>query len=749
VVRVSERPPNSPANVDGTAPATFREWQRDLRSYERLAAFDWSEVSLTEIAEPERVTGATVTAEYFSILKHAPLHGRPLVAADMAAGRERVVVLSEPLWQRRFGGNPAVLGQQVLINGAAHEIVGVMPRSYVFPPAAELWLPLVFSQSQASDRTSNQLRVIGLLAKDATVEQAHAEVVAHQHTIAQRFPAAREQWSAIAEPVQSFYGDDPRPYMMTSMVSVLLVLLIGCANVANLLLARATGRERELAVRTALGASRGRIIRLLLTESSVLALAGGIGGIVIALWGVLLFRNLIPAELVRFNPGWTAIGVDGATLGFALLSALGSCLVFGILPALQAARDSTYDNMRDAGRGLIGARSRNRTRNTLVVAEIALALTLVVSTGIMLRSFKSLLDVHPGFRRDHVLTMQIALPSATYDTPERRNDFYLRLEEKLRALPRVSDLGFVNVLPMSWNETATRLADQARAQAPESELPIVRRRIVSDAFFRTLESPRTQGRNFAAQDHLNGPAVVIVSDRLARLLWPAQKPIGKRVRLLGDTIWSEVVGVAADVRHNPNVGDAIQPTVYLPLRQRPAAALAIVLRTSAEPTRLATAVQRQITSLDAGLAAGEVHTLERVIHNALSPQRASARLLGVFGAIALILACVGIYGVMSYAVAQRASELGVRVTLGARQADILRLILQQGALLTGLGAFLGLGGAWVFARSLQALMHDAAPPSLPAFLAGTLLLMTTAMLACYLPARRAAATDPTLLLRRE
>jgi putative ABC transport system permease protein len=544
------------------------------------------------------------------------------------------------------------------------------------------------------------------------------------------------------------YGDNPRPYLMTSLVSVLLVLLIGCANVANLLLARATNRERELALRTALGASRSHIVRLMLTESSVLALAGGVGGILIALWGVLLFRNLLPAELVKFNPGWASIRVDAATLGFALLSTLGSCAVFGILPALQAARDSMHGAMREAGRGLTGARS-NRTRNALVVAEIALALTLVVSTGIMLRSFKRLLDVHPGFRRDHVLTMQIALPQQTYSTAERRAEFYARLEERLRTLPGVNDLGLVDALPMGWSDPATRLADRARAQLPEHELPIVSRRIVSDAFFRALDIPVMNGRSFSAQDHLRSASVVIVSDRLARQLWPSQKALGKRVRLLGDSSWSEVVGVAADTRPNPNVGAAIQPTVYLPLRQRPAPALALVLRTSTEPTSVATAVQHQISNLDPGLAAGDVHTLERVIQNALAPQRATTRLLGVFGAIALILACVGIYGVMSYAVAQRALELGVRVALGARGSDVLRLVLQQGALLTGLGALLGLGGAWVFARSLQALLHDAAPPSLPVFLAGTLLLTTTAMLACYLPARRAAATDPTALLRRE
>ncbi len=750
VVRVTELPPNAPAGVDGVAPATFLEWQRELRSYEHLTGFDWSAVSLTGTEQPERVSAVRVTPSFFAILARAPLHGRALTETDLEPGRNNVVVLSEPLWKRRFASNPGVIGTHILVNGANHEVVGVMPEEFVFPPGSELWLPLSISGLAASDRMGNTIGVIATLKPGITVQQANAEVAAHEQTVAARFPQARTSWTALAEPVQQYYGANPRPYMSVALVAVLLVLLIGCANVANLLLARATGRGRELAVRAALGASRSRIARMLFTESAVLALVGGVAGVLIALWGVLLFRNSIPAELVKFNPGWSAIRVDGPTLVFALVMALGSSVVFGVLPALQGARDSAYAAMREGARGTVGTRARNRTRSALVVVEIALALTLVVSTGLMLRSFKSLLDAHPGFRRDHLLTMQVELPLEKYDTRERRADFYLRLEERLGSLAGVTGVGFVNVLPMDWNETATRLTDEARRNAPEAEMPITRTRTVSDQYFRTMEIPLLRGRPFDQRDNFNSTPVVMVSDRLAQQLWPRGGALGRRVRLIGDTIWREVIGVVADTRHNPNVpGDPIQPTVHLPLRQRGAGSMAIVLRTAGEPAALTGVAQREIARLDQGMAAGDVRSLERVIYNALAPQRTTAGMMGVFGVVALLLACVGVYGVMSYTVARRATELGVRVTLGARQADVLGLVLLHGARLASAGTLLGLGGAWALARAMQSLMKDAAAPDPITFAGGTLLLLGTALLACYVPARRAAAADPTALLRQE
>ncbi|MGH7470679.1 MAG: ABC transporter permease [Longimicrobiales bacterium] len=747
VVRVTEMPPQARRDFNGVAPATFLEWQRELRSYTQIAGIDWSAVNLTGTTEPERVSSAYVTPGFFTILKQAPLLGRALIEADIQPGRDQVVVLSHALWQRRFASQSDVIGQRVAINGQTHEIVGVMPVEFVFPPGAELWLPLSIAGTAASDRMGNNyVDVIATLKPGITVDQASAEVAAHERTVTERFPLERQSWSALAEPVQHYYGADPRPYLRVAFLAVLLVLLIGCANVANLLLARATGRMRELAVRTALGASRGDIVRLLLTESALLALVAGVAGVLIALWGVLLFRNSIPAELVKFNPGWTSIRVDAPTLAFALIIALGSSLVFGVLPALQAARTSVQGELRE---NAPGSRRRNRTRNALVVLEIALALMLVVSTGLLLRSFKSLLDADGGFRRERILTMQIALPTDRYETPMRRSDFYLRLEESLHALNGVESVGLVNILPMDWSDIATRVTDDVRPALAEGEMPIVRSRTVSDRYFQALDIPVIRGRNFDSQDHRESTPAVIVSDRLARQLWAGSDPLRHRLRQVGDTIWWQVIGVVADTRHNPNVGDPIQPTVHFAARQRGPVAMSIVLRTTGEPSTVATDAQRAIAQLDPTLAAGDVRSLERVIHNALAPQRSSAGMLGVFGLVALILACLGVYGVMSYSVARRASELGVRVALGARQSDMLGLIMHQGARLTTAGTLLGLGGAWALARAMQGLMHDAARPSLLTIAAGTLVLVTTALLACYLPARRAAATDPTSLLRRE
>jgi putative ABC transport system permease protein len=745
VVRVSELPPNSPPTTNGVSAGTLAEW-KNVRAFRQVGGFTRAEVSLTGTTDPERVTANRVTPSFFSILSGRALLGRTLLESDVDAGRQHVVVLGYALWQRR-GADREIIGKTMLIDGTSHEIVGVMPREFVFPPAAELWLPLSLSPDALLDRGGNFINALAMLRPGYSVARANAEVNALQRTVEQRFPQVRADWTAVVEPIQHFYGRQSRPYMLAALGSVSLVLLIACANVANLLLARASGRQRELAVRTAMGASRGRIISLLLTESAVLALIGGAAGIMIALWGVLLFRNSIPAELVKFNPGWTEIRVNGPTLLFALVVAVGSSLLFGVLPALQAARDSLQGNLREGGRGTVGMSSGNRTRNALVVIEVALALMLVVSTGLMLRNFKTLLDTPPGFQRENILTMQLALPPEKYDTGERINGFYDALHERLLTVPGVLSAGFVNVLPMDWNDTETRVTDDAHAAAPERDQPIIRVRTVSDDYFRTLQIPLRSGRHF--DDRLDGLKVAIVSERLARQLAPDGRILGKRVQLLGDTAWLEIIGVVADTRHNPNVGEAIQPTLHLPLRQKPLRRNAIVLRTAGEPADVAAAAQHAISSLDPGLAAGDVRSLEKVIHNALSPQRGSAGMAGIFGTVALVLACVGVYGVMSYSVARRAAEMGVRVALGARNTDVLRLVMQNGARITGLGVVIGLGGALALSRAMQSLMKDAAQFDTLTFAASTALLILTALFATYIPARRAAATDPTLLLRRE
>lgn len=749
VVRVSELPPNPPDGIDGSAIGTALEWRREAQSIDALAAFRWTAVNLAGTIEPERLTGTLVMPAFFSILGQSPLHGRALVEADGEAGAPPVLVLSEPLWRRRFGGDARVIGSTVQVDGVAHEIVGVMPNSFVFPPGAELWLPMQIPANAEQQRGPNAYAVIARLKTGFSVEQAHAEINAIQRDIVARYPNERANWTAIVEPVQRFYGAFARPYLVVAFAAVLFVLLIGCANVANLLLARATARERELAVRSALGASRLRLIRQLLTESVVLALTGGIAGVLVALWGVRLFRNAIPPELVRFNPGWTTIRVDGETLVFALGLALGTSLIFGVLPALQAARPGIQGTLRDGARGMVGG-VRNRTRNALVVAEIALALMLVVGTGIMLSSFRTLVNADPGFRQSGVLAFAVALPAERYAEAAERIEFYRRFEEGVNALPEVRAAGLTSILPMDYADSGTRVTDQARADAKEEEQPIVRIRYVSSGYFSTLNVPLIRGRNFDSRDHADAPRVAIISNQLARQLWPHDDPIGKRIRLLGGDHWHEVVGVAADVRHNPNSGfEPTQPTVHLALSQVAPRTMSMVVHTRGEPATATPAIRGMIAEIDPAMAIGDVQTLERLIHNALAPQRVSAGMIAIFGLVALILASVGVFGVMSYTVAKRASEIGVRIALGAGSRDVVRLVLGQGARLTLAGGLIGLGGAWFMARSMGALMKDANRMDPLAFATGVLVLTGVALLACYIPARRAAATDPTGLLRQE
>ena len=749
VVRVSEMPPNAPAGTDGTSAGTFNDW-RQLDVFRRIAGYRWAEVSLTGVAEPERVRGSRVTPQFFSIVSGRALHGRTLVEGDAEPGRDAVVVLSHGLWTRRFASDARVIGRSVLIDGAPHEVVGVLPREFVFPPGTEIFLPLSLSGEALLDRRSNGISVIAELAPGVSIERARARVVAAQQQVVREFPDVRRDWTAVVEPVQKFTGSNARPYVVMSFISVSFILLIGCANVANLLLARATGREREMAVRTAMGASRARIVRLLLTESFVLALIGGIAGVLIALWGVLIFRNSIPAELIQFNPGWTSIRVNPATLAFAFSAAMVSSLLFGVLPAWHASRDNLQSTMRDNARGTVGGRLRNRTRNALVVVEIAMAMMLVVSTGLMLKSFRALLNADPGFQRENVLTMQISLSRGeNYDTDEERAAFYAKLSDRLASLPTVRAASLVSVLPMDWNDAQTRMTDDARPAAAESDQPIVRTRTVSANFFATMGIVLKSGREFDQRDRIGSPPVVIISDQLARAVWPNANPIGKRIRLLGRDTWHEVIGVVEDVRHNPNTGPAVQPTVHMAVQQNPAFRMSAVLRTSGDPIAVASAVRREVSQLDNALAAGDVRTLDRVIFNALAPQRTTAGMLGIFGVIALVLACVGVYGVMSYSVAARASELGVRLALGAHSRDVLNLIMRQGGVLTALGISGGLIGAYLMSRGMRALMFDAGGTDFITFGAATLFLSAMSLFACYVPARRAARTDPTMLLRNE
>jgi putative ABC transport system permease protein len=752
LVTISEVMPRDPDNFDfdKLAPANLIDWMKQTRTLERIAAFAWWDVNITGINEPERVTGFRVTPEFFRTLGERPALGRAFTDDEGHEGNTDRVILSHPLWMRRFGGDPGVIGRTVQLNGVKHTIVGVMGEDFIFPPGAELWKAFALEGATAADRDGRWVSAIARLRPTATLAEARTEARAIARRLEVQYPDMNAKWGMKVEPSQVFYSRHSRPYFIVMLASVAFVLLIGCANVANLLLARATTRGRELAVRVALGATRGDLIRQMLAESVVISLIGGALGVLLALWGVRLTRNALPAELVRFNPGWTRIAVNDSALVFTVLVSLATALLIGLVPALIASRADPQQALKESGRTASGAGGRQRLRSALVVGEVALALMLLFGTGLMVRSFIGLFDTDQGYRVDNVLTMQLTLPGARYEAEDSLVAFYNTLADRVRELPGVRAAAMTSSPPPSWDDNSTRFILEGEPK-PQRGDPAhqERRRIVSDGYFVALGIPVRQGRDFDRHDEANKTTVAIVSEAFARRYWPGQNPIGKRISTLATSMsLTTIVGVVGDARYNPNVGrEPLAPAVYLPVTQRPWNTMTLVVRTASDPGAITADVQRVIGSIDPALAAGNVLTLERMLGSSLSPQRITAGMLSVFAGIALVLAVIGIYGVMSYTVNQRTHEIGIRMALGAQRADVVRRVLRQGVVLAALGIAIGAFGSFAMARGMATLLHEVSPTDPVTFVAVAVMLAAVAVVGSWLPARRAAAVDPVVALR--
>ena len=751
LVMLAETPPRAPddPDYDRLAPANLVDWMRETRTLEHVAAFSWWDVNITGIEEPERVVGFRVTPEFFRTLGERPVLGRAFTDDEGRTGNTDRVILSHPLWKRRFGSDPAIIGRTVQLNGVAHTIVGVMSADFIFPPGAELWKPLALDGATAADRDGRTIGAIARLRPTSTLAEARAEGRAIARRLEMQYPDMNAKWGMRVEPAQVFYGRHPRPYVVVLLGSVAFVLLIGCANVANLLLARATTRGRELAVRVALGATRGDLVRQLLAESLVIALIGGALGALLSLWGVRLMREALPAELVRFNPGWTRIEVSGAALLFTVVISLLTALVVGLIPALVASRANPQQALKESGRSATGTGGRQRVRNALVVGEVALALMLLFGTGLMVRSFIGLIDSDQGYAVDGAVTLQLTLPSARYET-DAVAAFYTKLVDRVRELPGVRGAGMTSALPPAWEDHSTRFILEGEPK-PQRGDPAHRERlrVVSEGYLSALEVPVRRGRDFDRHDDRAAPSVAIVSEAFARKYWPGQDPIGKRISNLADSMFlTTVIGVAGDARHNPNTGrEPLAPTMYVPLTQAPWSTMTLLVRTAGDPAAIMPEVGRVIGALDPALAPGDVATLQRILSSGLAPQRLTAGMLSVFAGIALLLAVIGIYGVMSYTVSQRRHEIGIRMALGAQQRDVVRRVLRQGLALAAVGVAIGSVASLWMARTMATLLREVSPNDPVAFVAVALILAAAALLGSWLPAKRAAAVDPVIALR--
>jgi putative ABC transport system permease protein len=748
VVAVWDKLPSRGLQRNEVTVANYLDWQSQTQSFEQLALYRWWSANLTGIDPPERIQGFLVTANFLDTTGMKPIMGRNFLPEENQPGKGAVAVITHSLWQRRFGGDPNILNKTITINSITRTVVGVMPERFNFPKGAEVYAPLPMTPELMKSRGDHSYYVLGRLKPGASIPGAQAELDNITARLEQQFPETNKGWGATIFPI---VADTVRTYdtaLWIMMGAVGFVLLIACANVANLMLARASGRKKEIALRTALGASRWRIVRQLLTESLIVALIGGALGVLIGFWGIDALRAANPAEASRFAPGWYQLGINAPVLLFTLGLSVVSGIVFGLVPALQASRTNLNDSLKEGGRQT--SASSHRLRSSLVVFEFALSLVLLVGAGLLTRSFLALVKTDPGFNPDHVLTMNLMLPAAKYKDQPARAAFYNDLVQRVKTQPGVESAAVVNYLPLGGaNSSDSYLVEGEPEPAPGDEHG-GRYRVATPDYFRTMGISIVRGRGFTDQDKAGAPPVVIVNEAFVRKHWPGADPIGKRIRFYGPlerAPWMQVVGVLADVKHELNL--AVTPEYYLPHAQNPWNAMVLVAKTSVEPGSLAGALRQQVWAIDKDQPVFDVKTMQEVRSTSVAVYSFSSVMLGIFAFVALLLASIGIYGVMAFAVTQRTQEIGIRIALGARSVDVLKLVVKHGMKLALLGMVIGLAGSWAVTRFIEKLLVGVEATDLLTFSVVSVCLLVAAFVACYLPARRATKVDPLVALRYE
>jgi len=728
------------------------DWRRQNTVFEDVSTYgSWSATFLGN-GEAERVPGIQVGDSYFQIMKGTPLLGRVFLPDEQQEGKDMVIVLSYGLWQRRFGGDPKIVGQQVNLGGRTYTIVGVMPADFHSLPVSLVGFQGQFYRPVAEphdeeERSSRHLRCIARLKSGLTLRQAQSEMAVIAGRLEQEHPTHNKGYGVrlITLPEDTVGG--LRPTLLTLFGAVVFVLLIACANVGNLLLARSTARQKEVAIRSALGATRTRLARQLLTESLLLALVGGAFGLLLALWATSLIETLGS----QVTPLLSEIRIDSRVFGFTAVISILASIIFGLAPALRVSKPDLNESLKEGGRGSNAGSSSNRLRGVLVISEIALALVLLICAGLLIRSVLRLRDVNPGFNPSNLLTMNVPLPLARYPKEESWRAFYRRLVERLEVTPGVKSVGLTSVLPFSDNFDGRALAVEDHP-APRGEEISVDLYIVTPDYLQTMSIPIRQGRALTERDTENTPMVALINETMARELWPDQSSVGKRIKFPGSEKnpqpWRTIVGVVSDVKqYGLDKKEPMQ--IYLPEDQYPTSGMTLVARASAEPGSLIAATRNAIHAGDKDLAVDSIATMEQLLADSISLRRFSMLLLMIFAGAALTLAAVGIYGVISYSVTQRTHEIGVRMALGAQTNDVLAMVLKQGMRLALIGAGIGLVASFALTRLMKDLLFGIGATDSLTFVMIALLLMVAALLACWIPARRATKVDPVVALRHD
>jgi predicted permease len=730
------------------APGNFFDWKQQNRVFTDMGASWDASFSLTGGSVPEEIFGRLVTWNLFRVLGVAPILGRDFTAEENMPNRGYVAILSHALWRQSFGSDPQIIGKQIELDSEKYTVVGVMPQGFEFPDrAAGVWVPLAFTNEQAANHYRHFLQVVARLKPGITLAQANANLEAISRNLAEKYPDSNKHINAFAVPLRQDRVGNIRLAIYVLLGAVGFVLLIACANVANLLLARAAGRQSELALRMALGAGRNRILRQLLTESLLLAACAGTLGILCSFWGSAFLARLVPDGV----PLASGSGIDARVLIFSVCVSMATGVLFGIMPALRLSRLNLSDTLKQAGRAGLGSRGK-RTRDALVIVEVALAMILLTGAGLMIESFAKLRSLQPGFNPENVLTLRVPLPDPKYPDLAKRTAFYDQVLERVNRVPGVVAAGFTTWVPLTNRGGSTGFTVEARPAPAQGDFNDANLRVISKDYIRAMGMALKAGRLFTGDERQNSPLVILINEKMAHQFWPGENPLGQRIKLsgyAGDYPWITIVGIVSDV-HQMGLDVPPRSEMYVPYSQYEYfAPRYLAVKSAGNPLALATAVRDQIWAVDKDQPVADVMPMQTIVDEELAPRQMQATILGGFGGLALILASLGIYAVLSYAVAQRTQEIGVRMALGAQPADVLRMVIGQGLALSFAGVGIGFAGALALTRVLGSLLYDVSATDPTTFVGVAMLLSAVALLACYVPARRAMRVDPMVSLRYE
>jgi putative ABC transport system permease protein len=750
VVAIWETAPKQDATREKAAPANFRDWSEQSKSFENLAAVHGWDANLTGVGLAERVEGYRVTPKFFSLLGVSSQLGRGLGDSDFQQGAAPVVVISYGFWQRHLASDAGIVGKTLVLNGEKFTVVGVAPQEGEYPTGAQIWGPLDLA-NEATDRENHFLAVLGRLKADRSVANAEADLQAIANRLGQQFPATNSGHGVRVAGLAEDATTGTRQFVLVLMGAAVFVLLLACVNVANLQLARAASRQKEIAVRVGLGASRWQVVRQLLIESTLLSVTAGCAGILLSSVGMRLLRRDLPPFILEHVPGLKNVQTDLRVLGFTVLAALVSGVLSGLIPALRASRCEASDVLKENSRGASASLSAKGLRALLVTSEVALALVLLVGAGLMVKGFGQLITKEMGFDRSNLLTLRVALPEGKYQKNDQVLGYYDRVFREIQAMPGVQSAAGITSLPSGWTWNWTQYSAEGAPPITPGETPSTISQVATPDFFTTLRIPVLKGRALTANDTSSSVPVVVVSEGMAKRNWPGQDPLGKHLKL--GTPGSkeperQIVGVVADIR-TELFDSTIEPITYVALKQLPERSFALVIRTKSDPRGLAASVASLLRNIDPDTPAYDIRTLEQVISDNASGVESSARMMLIFGAIALTLAAAGIFAVMAYSVSQRTHEIGVRMALGARRTDVLQLVITSATKMAAMGLAIGLCVSIFLARALSSALFGVVQVDTPILVALTVLLSLVAGIAAYVPARWATRVDPLQALRYE